>query len=152
MRLTIASVGRFRGGPLQDLYSEYSGRIPWDLSLKEVEEKKPLKGDKLKAREADLLMKAVPKGATIIALHETGKAYESVQFARLLRDYADQGVPDLAFLIGGADGHSTQTLSTADRLLSLGKMTWPHLMVRGLLAEQIYRAYSIQSNHPYHRA
>ncbi len=152
MRLTIASVGRFRGGPLQDLYSEYAGRIPWELSLKEVEEKKPLKGDKLKAREAELLMKVVPKGATIIALHETGKEYQSVQFAKLLRSYADQGVPDLAFLIGGADGHSAQTLSNADRLLSLGKMTWPHLMVRGLLAEQIYRAHSIQSNHPYHRA
>lgn len=152
MRLTIASVGRFRGGPLQDLYSEYAARIPWELSLKEVEEKKPLKGEKLKTREAELLMKAVPKGAQIIALHETGKEYESVQFAKLLRSLADTGTADIAFIIGGADGHSRSTLDQADKLLSLGRMTWPHLMVRGLLAEQIYRAYSIQNNHPYHRA
>lgn len=123
-----------------------------DITLKEVEEKKPLKGEKLKAREAELLLKAVPKGATLIVLHETGKQYESVNFAKMLTDYADQGVQDLAFLIGGADGHSAETLKLADQLLSLGKMTWPHLMVRGLLAEQIYRAYSIQNNHPYHRA
>ncbi len=152
MRLTIASVGKFRGGPLEALYTHYVDRIPWQTTLREVEEKKPLKGDKLKSREADLLMKAVPKGATILALHEFGKEYGSVDFSKMLGQYADSGVQDIAFLIGGADGHSSTTLERADRLISLGKMTWPHLMVRGLLAEQIYRAHSILTNHPYHRA
>ena len=152
MRLTIASVGRFRGGPLEALYTEYAGRASWPLTLKEVEEKKPLKGDQLKAKEADLLMKATPKGAKIIALHERGRELSSVEFSNLLTGFADDGVQDVAFLIGGADGHSKDTLDRADRLLSLGKMTWPHLMVRGLLAEQIYRAASIKNNHPYHRA
>ncbi|WP_169566174.1 23S rRNA (pseudouridine(1915)-N(3))-methyltransferase RlmH [Sneathiella limimaris] len=152
MRLTIASVGRFKGGPLQELFTEYASRTPWDLTLKEVEEKKPLKGDKLKTREAELLMKAIPAQAKKIVLHEKGRELSSVEFAKLLADFATDGVQDVAFLIGGADGHAKNTLDTADRLLSLGKMTWPHLMVRGLLAEQIYRAYSIQSNHPYHRA
>jgi len=152
MRLTIASVGRFRGGPLQALYSEYAGRASWPLTLKEVEEKKALKGDQLKAKEAGLLMKAIPNGARIIALHERGHELSSVEFSNLLTGFADEGVQDVAFLIGGADGHSKTTLDRADRLLSLGKMTWPHLMVRGLLAEQIYRAASIKNNHPYHRA
>ena len=151
MRLTIASVGRFRGGPLQDLYTEYANRIPWQISLNEVEEKKPLKGDLLKSREAELLIKSIPKGAKLIVLHEHGKEMGSVPFAQMLRKFADEGAQDLAFLIGGADGHAQSTLNQADRLLSLGKMTWPHLMVRGLLAEQIYRAYSIQNKHPYHR-
>ncbi|MFT6556675.1 23S rRNA (pseudouridine(1915)-N(3))-methyltransferase RlmH [Sneathiella sp.] len=152
MRLTIASVGKFRGGPLQDLYAEYSGRLPWQITLKEVEEKKPLKGDQLKSREAELLLKAIPKGATLIALHEYGKEHGSVEFSQLLGRLIDDGVQDIAFLIGGADGHCPSLLQQADHKLSLGKMTWPHLMVRGLLAEQLYRAHSILTNHPYHRA
>ena len=152
MRLVIASVGRFRGGPLQELYADYAGRLPWPIELKEVEEKKPLKGEKRKAREAELLMSAVADGTTLIALDEKGKSMTSPEFAKMLGQYADDGIQNLAFLIGGADGHSGTTLDKADRLLSLGPMTWPHLMVRGLLAEQLYRASSILSNHPYHRA
>ncbi|TNE40633.1 MAG: 23S rRNA (pseudouridine(1915)-N(3))-methyltransferase RlmH [Alphaproteobacteria bacterium] len=152
MRLTIASVGKFRGGPLEALYAEYASRLSWPLDLKEVEEKRPLKGEKRKSREAELLMNAVPTGATVIALDEGGREMSSPDFAALLGRYADDGVQNLAFLIGGADGHSEQTLKSADRLLSLGAMTWPHLMVRGLLAEQLYRAASILANHPYHRA
>ena len=151
MRLTIASVGKFRGGPLEALYAEYAGRLPWQLTLREVEEKKPLKGEQLKSREAELLMKTIPKGAKIIALHETGKQYSSVELSHLLGNMADDGIQELAFVIGGADGHAKSTLNNADHLLSLGKMTWPHLMVRGLLAEQLYRSHSILSNHPYHR-
>lgn len=152
MRLTIASVGKFRGGPLLALYSEYSGRLPWPIELREVEEKRPLKGPQRKTREAELLIKAAPEKARLIVLHETGKMLTSVEFAQALEQYADEGIQDLAFLIGGADGHDNSTLKAADRILSLGSMTWPHLMVRGLLAEQLYRASSILANHPYHRA
>jgi len=152
MRLVIASVGRFRGGPLQAIYSDYAGRLPWPLDLKEVEERKPLKGEKRKSREAALLMGAVPDGAVVLALDEKGKCMTSPEFAAMLGQYADEGRQTVAFLIGGADGHSQETLDRADRLLSLGPMTWPHLMVRGLLAEQLYRASSILANHPYHRA
>jgi len=152
MRLVIASVGRFRSGPLQEMYSDYAGRLPWPIDLKEVEEKKPLKGEKRKAREAALLLGAVPDNATLIALDEKGKSMTSPEFAKMLGQLADDGVQTVAFLIGGADGHSQETLGNADRLLSLGPMTWPHLMVRGLLAEQLYRASSILANHPYHRA
>jgi len=151
MRLTIASVGKFRGGPLQALYADYAGRLPWPLDLKEVEEKKPLKGEKRKFREAELLMKSVPAGAQLIVLHEKGKMMDSVSFAKMLGGFADDGMANVAFLIGGADGHSRSTLDAADKLISLGPMTWPHLLVRGLLSEQLYRASSILSNHPYHR-
>ena len=151
MRLTIASVGRFRGGPMQALYAEYASRLPWPLDLKEVEEKRPLKGEKRKIREAELLMNSVPEGAAIIALDEKGVTMNSPEFAKLLGQFADDGTQNVAFLIGGADGHCQSTLQKANRLLSLGPMTWPHLMVRGLLAEQFYRASSILSNHPYHR-
>lgn len=152
MRLTIASVGKFRGGPLEALYAEYAGRLPWQLNLREVEEKKPLKGEQLKLREAELLLNAIPKGAKTIVLHERGKEYSSTELAKLIGNLADDGIQDVAFMIGGADGHSKSTLEGADHLLSLGKMTWPHLMVRGLLAEQLYRSHSILTNHPYHRA
>ena len=74
-----------------------------------------------------------------------------MDFSRLLGRYADDGIQDIAFLIGGADGHCPSLLQKADHLLSLGKMTWPHLMVRGLLSEQIYRAHAILTGHPYHR-
>ncbi len=152
MRLTIASVGRFRGGPLQALYAEYASRLPWPLELKEVEEKKPLKGEKRKMREAMLLLNAVPDGARIIVLDENGASMDSLEFAKILGNFANDGIQNVAFLIGGADGHSQSTLHAADRVLSFGPMTWPHLMVRGLLAEQLYRASSILANHPYHRA
>lgn len=152
MRLTIASVGKFRGGPLEALYNEYASRLSWPLELKEVDEKKPLTGEKRKRREAELLMKAIPDGAKVIALHEKGRAMSSTEFAKLMGQLADDGAQNVAFLIGGADGHCQTTLQDADRLLSLGPMTWPHLMVRGLLAEQLYRATSILANHPYHRA
>ena len=151
MRLVVASVGKFRGGPLQEMYADYENRLPWPIELKEVEEKKPLKGEKRKTREAELLMGAIPDGAILIALDESGKSMTSPEFAKMLGQYADDGLQNLAFLIGGADGHSQTTLDKADRLLSLGPMTWPHLMVRGLLAEQLYRASSILANHPYHR-
>lgn len=152
MRITIASVGKFRGGTLADLYADYAGRLPWPLTLKEVEEKRPIKGAQRKSREAELLMAAIPRGATLFVLDETGKQFSSMDFAKELERRADTGTQDLAFLIGGADGHDSSTLKRADRLISLGAMTWPHLMVRGLLAEQLYRAASILSNHPYHRA
>tara|TARA_R110000772_G_scaffold24006_6_gene63707 strand:- start:1327 stop:1785 length:459 start_codon:yes stop_codon:yes gene_type:complete len=151
MRLVVASVGKFRGGPLQEMYADYANRLPWPIELKEVEEKKPLKGEKRKTREAELLMGAIPDGAILIALDESGKSMTSPDFAKMLGQYADDGLQNLAFLIGGADGHSQTTLDKADRLLSLGPMTWPHMMVRGLLAEQLYRASSILANHPYHR-
>jgi len=152
MRLWLAAVGRARGGPARDLYEEYAGRIAWPLTLREVEVKKRLPPEELKRQEAELLLAAVPAGAVVVALDERGKAMDSAAFAQRVGAWRDGGVADLAFLIGGADGHGEDVRRRADLLMAFGPMTWPHMMVRGMLAEQIYRAQQILAGHPYHRA
>ena len=106
-----------------------------------------------KAREAELLLGALPeRESRIVALDERGKMLSSIEFAGLIGDWRDRGTSEIAFLIGGADGLEPAVTARADLVLSLGRMTWPHLLVRGLLAEQLYRAQQILANHPYHRA
>jgi 23S rRNA (pseudouridine1915-N3)-methyltransferase len=151
MRLWLLAVGKARSGPHRDLYDFYAGRLRWPLKLIEVEEKRKLAPDLLKAREAELLLAQVPKGATLCALDEHGKVETSAGLAGLLGKWQDTGVSDLAFAIGGADGHGAALLARADRKLSLGAMTWPHMLVRGMLMEQLYRAQQILAGHPYHR-
>ena len=102
MRITIIAVGRRKKGPEQDLFDQYKARLPWPLDLKLVEEKKPLSGDALKAREAELLLAACPDGATLVALDERGTSDTSPKFAERLNVWRDGGVRDLVFLIGGA--------------------------------------------------
>ncbi|MGK9232571.1 23S rRNA (pseudouridine(1915)-N(3))-methyltransferase RlmH [Inquilinus limosus] len=152
MRLTIAAVGRARPGPLRDLFDDYAGRSAWPLTLREVEARKGLSGLALKREEAALLLAAVPAGAAVVALDERGRDLDSEGFARLLGRWRDEGRGDAAFLIGGADGHDDAVRGRADLLLSFGRLTWPHLLARAMLAEQIYRAQTILSGHPYHRA
>lgn len=151
MRLLLAAVGRAKAGPERMLYEQYSRRLAWPLTVREVEEKRPLPPEELKAREAELLLAAVPKAAVVVALDERGRTLSSPTFAEQIRTWRDAGVSDVAFLIGGADGHGEAVRSRADLLLSLGAMTWPHMLVRALLAEQLYRAQAILSGHPYHR-
>ena len=98
------------------------------------------------------LLAAVPQGARLVALDERGKNLDSPAFAALMGRWQDDGLGDLAFAIGGPDGLSPAVLERADLTLSLGPMTWPHLLVRVLLVEQLYRAQSILDGHPYHRA
>jgi 23S rRNA (pseudouridine1915-N3)-methyltransferase len=99
-----------------------------------------------------LLADAVPKGATIIVLDQRGKTLSSEDFATRLGRWQDEGVGDLAFIIGGADGLDPAWRQRAALVLSLGAMTWPHVLARVMLAEQLYRAQSILAGHPYHRA
>jgi 23S rRNA (pseudouridine1915-N3)-methyltransferase len=105
----------------------------------------------MKAREAELILEALPPGATLVALDERGAAWSSREFADRLAAWRDRGVPDLAFAIGGAEGLGPAILDRAQTILSLGAMTWPHLFVRGMLLEQLYRAQQILARHPYHR-
>lgn len=150
MRIVIAAVGRARAGEARTLYDDYISRLPWQVTLREVEEKRKLPPPELKAREAELLLAKLPDGAAAVALDEGGKALSSRAFAKRIGSWRDEG-RDLAFLIGGADGLGANVLRRADLTLSLGSMTWPHLLVRVLLAEQLYRASSILAGHPYHR-
>ena len=152
MRLLIAAIGRMKAGPLRDLYDEYAARMTWPLALREVEIKKTLAVDERRRQEADLLRTTVPPGAKMVVLDERGAALSSEAFSRRLEGWRDDGVGDAVFLIGGADGIDQNLRVEADLVLSLGLMTWPHLLVRGMLAEQLYRAQQIMAGHPYHRA
>jgi len=149
MRIVIAAIGKLRKGPEQEIFETYIRRLPWSVAVKDFAEQD---GQDRQARESERLLKAIPDAATVVALDERGKALDSIAFSERLKDWRDGGVADLAFLIGGADGHSQRVRQRADLLLSLGPMTWPHLLVRGMLAEQLYRASAILAGHPYHRA
>ncbi|MEQ8965212.1 MAG: 23S rRNA (pseudouridine(1915)-N(3))-methyltransferase RlmH [Azospirillaceae bacterium] len=149
MRLTVIAVGKLRGGPIADLVADYARRSPWPLSVREVEARRP--GVDRREAEADLLLAAVPEGATVVALDERGAALDSAAFAARLGDWREQGVREVAFLIGGADGLAERARRRADVALAFGPATWPHLLVRAMLAEQLYRAQTILSGHPYHR-
>ena len=149
MRLVVLAVGRGRDDPAQQLFEDYSKRLPWSLELCEV--RAGGGGETGREREAAALLKGLPEGAHVVALDGSGKALTSEAFAARLGRIRDDGVSTVAFLIGGADGHGASVLSRADTVLSLGQMTWPHLLVRAMLAEQLWRAASILSGHPYHR-
>ena len=152
MKLTIAAIGRSGRGPERDLYDHYAGRIRWPLALRELEEKRKLPAVELMRREGELLLGAVPAGAVLVALDRRGKAMDSETFARQLGRWRDDSVSDIAFLIGGADGHAEPLLKKVALVLSFGPMTWPHLLARAMLAEQIYRGQQLLVGHPYHRA
>jgi len=151
MRLTLCAVGRAKAGPERTLFEHYASRITFPFELKEVEERKRLSGAQLKTREADLLSAQIPDGATLVVLDERGKNLTSPEFAQRLGAWRDDSIRDIVFVIGGADGLDDNLRNRAGLVLSLGKLTWPHMLVRGLLAEQIYRAQCILSGHPYHR-
>jgi len=151
MRITLAAVGRAKPGPARDLYEQYVGRLNWRITLKEVEERRAFPPGRLKEREGELLLAALPAGAKVVALDESGKTLTSKAFARLLGEWRDSGEQNIAFVIGGADGLSPAVRQAAHQTLAFGAMTWPHMLVRALLAEQLYRAQSILAGHPYHR-
>jgi 23S rRNA (pseudouridine1915-N3)-methyltransferase len=153
MKVTIAAIGRDKhASPTDNLFKEYKKRIPWIIDLKEFEEKKSLPPHLLMEREAEMLLAAAPASAKIIALDENGKSMSSEEFAAQIVKWQEQGASNLVFMIGGAAGHGSSVKERADLLLSLGKMTWPHMMVRAMLSEQLYRAHTIITGHPYHKA
>lgn len=150
MRLTVIAVGRHKAGPLKALQEFYAERIRWPLTIREVEERRKLPPAELKAREAELILGALPKDAMLIALDGSGRNLSSTDFAGRLAKWRDADA-SLAFVIGGADGLADGIIKEAKLVLALGAMTWPHLLVRGMLLEQLYRAQQILAGHPYHR-
>lgn len=153
MRIAIAAVGKWKAGPERALFEEYKKRLKWPLTLKEVEERCPLPAPQLKAREAELLLDAIAKKQPLlIALDERGKTFSSDALAKQISAWQQRGIGEAAFVIGGAGGLDESLRQRADLLLSLGAMTWPHMLVRVMLIEQLYRAQQILAGHPYHRA
>lgn len=149
MRITVSAIGRMRAGALDTLIWDYARRLTWPLALREHETRPGRGGPR---EEAALLLGAVPAGAVIVALDERGRDLPSAELATRLGAWRDQGRAEIAFLIGGADGLDETVRARADLLLAFGRATWPHLLVRAMLVEQIYRAQTILAGHPYHRA
>ena len=155
MRISIVAVGRLRAGPEKTLLDDYLTRFDrtgralglGPAKVIEVEDKK----NAGMGAEAALLRKALPKGAVICALDERGRVMSSPDFANKLGGWRDAGRQDLALIIGGADGIDPDLRAEADFSISFGAMVWPHMLVRVMLAEQLYRAATILSGGPYHR-
>ena len=120
-------------------------------AIVEVDERRSFPPLQLKAREGELILRALPAGFPFVALDERGIQWSSRTLAERIAAWRDRGSPELAFAIGGADGLHSTVLDRADMILSLGSMTWPHLLVRGMLLEQLYRAQQLLAGHPYHR-
>ena len=155
MRLHLVAVGRLRAGPERDLVDDYLQRFdrtgrPLGLGPVAEHEVEDKRGGGM-AAEAALLAKAVPEGAALCALDERGKTLTSPEFARTLAGWRDAGRQDAALVIGGADGLDPGLRARADLVLSFGPMVWPHMLVRVMLAEQLYRATTILAGGPYHR-
>ena len=150
MRIHVIAVGRARGGPTAALFTEYTQRLPWPVTLHEVEARTGGAADRGQ-REAALLAARIPARATLVALDPRGRVLSSEALAERIGRWRDDGTADLAFLIGGADGLDEALRSRADLLLSFGPMIWPHLLARAMLAEQLFRAHTILTGHPYHR-
>lgn len=153
MQILIGAIGRLRAGPEAALLEHFQKRITaWPLALREFELKKKTAPDRVSEAEGELLLAAIPDGAHVVVLDETGKLSTSAGIAKHMADLQDSGCRDVVFLIGGADGHGDAVRARADRVIAFGRNTWPHMLMRTLLVEQIYRAQQIIARHPYHRA
>ncbi|WP_374307228.1 23S rRNA (pseudouridine(1915)-N(3))-methyltransferase RlmH [Dongia sp.] len=155
MKIRIIALGRAKAGPEKSLVETYKKRLTWPCDIVELEAKKGIAGAELMAAEADLIDKALAAKASskrvVIALDERGQNLSSRDFAKRITALGNQGYSELVFVIGGADGLAPMIRERAGLLLSFGTMTWPHMLVRVLLMEQIYRAQTIIAGHPYHR-
>ena len=159
MKLIIAAVGRLKSGPERDLAARYRDRgvvlarklVFRSIEIIEVEESRGRRGEDRIRDETARLAAAIPENASIVALDARGKSLPSGGLAERLEQWRDRGTPAVTFLIGGAEGLSAALAGHAELTLSFGAATWPHQLVRIMLLEQIYRAMTILSGHPYHR-
>lgn len=151
MKIQVAAIGVLKQGPEKTLIDQYATRITWPLTITELVCKKNLQDGQLKKAEADLILGVLPPQTPLIALDERGKNLSSPQFANLIDSYQLNGSKTLTFCIGGAFGLDESIRKQAEHTLSFGELTWPHMLVRVMLLEQLYRAQQILSNHPYHK-
>ncbi len=149
MKIRIIAVGKLKSSPALDLCTEYMKRMSWTVSLREIDTPKSA----TPPQEKPHILKHIPDNAFLVALDERGETLTSPQFAEKMEKWAGQApANEIYFLIGGADGIDPEIRQSAKFLLSFGKQTWPHMLVRVMLLEQVYRAQQIISGHPYHRA
>lgn len=159
MRIAVAAVGRMKSGPERELADRYFARFARTCpaaglgfgGIDETAESRARGAGERRREEARRVLSRLPDGALLIALDEEGDLVTSQAFAALLGSRRDEGRRDAVLAIGGADGHGEELLARADRKLSFGRLTYPHQIVRVLVAEQLYRATTILTGHPYHR-
>lgn len=153
MKISIISIGKFENSPHKLVFEEYVKRLQYKIELKELDVKNAhnLSAKEVVKEQGELIINTIKNGSKIIVLDEQGKQFSSVELARKISDFAVGGDSHLSFIIGGSDGLSKEVLDKADLKISFGKMTLPHLMVRSVLVEQLYRAWAINNKHPYHR-
>jgi len=160
LRLSLIAAGRLKPGPEKTLAEDYLTRAQGlgrkcgisRIGVTEFSESQASSAAARMSEEGRLMAGALPPRAFSVVLDERGKALSSEEFAGLIRRHLEGGTPDMAFLIGGPDGHAAEIRQQAGLLMSFGPMTWPHRMVRVMLFEQLYRAVTILTGHPYHRA
>ena len=155
MQITLVAIGTRMPKWVEEAYAEYSKRLPNECRLVLKEITLPKRGarpdiNRLKKQEADLIQKAIPKNAKIIGLDETGKQWTTLQWSQRISGWIDDS-QDIALVIGGPDGFDENIKQCFTQTIGLSKMTFPHPLVRVIVAEQIYRAWSLTQNHPYHR-
>ena len=148
--LRLIAVGRLSHGPEAELFARYNARLRPKLVVSEIAETRGTPAE-VKRRAGEALLAALPGRAFAVALDPGGTMPDSDELAQLLQRWLTRG-RSVCFLIGGADGLDAPVIARASYILSLGRLTWPHLLARVMLAEQIYRAQSIAAGHPYHRA
>jgi 23S rRNA (pseudouridine1915-N3)-methyltransferase len=153
MKISVVSIGKFENSAYQNIFQNYVKRIKWKVDLKELDIKnsKNLTIEQIKSREATLILQHIKPSSHLIALDEKGQQFSSREFANLISNANLQAISDFTFVIGGSEGLSKEILSQAKIIISFGRITLPHLMARIVLAEQIYRIYTIINKHPYHR-
>lgn len=146
MKATILAIGKCKNGsPEALIIAEYMKRSGWEMVIKE-------KDNSSQEDEAKFLQNNIPHGAKVVVLDERGVNISSIELADKISGWLNSGCSEICFLIGGADGHLQSTRDKADLVLSFGKLTLPHMLMRAVLAEQIYRVQTIINHHPYHRA
>jgi len=151
MRITIIAVGRWKRDPTRELFDAYRQRCRWDITVTEVVARRGGDAARQQAEEGAQILAALPERAPLIALDARGRTLTSAQFADWLGARREAGTREVAVAIGGADGLTDAVRERAALTLALGAMTWPHMLVRAMLAEQLYRAQCILDGHPYHR-
>ena len=154
MRITLLVVGRLKSGPELDLCNDYLDRFRKagrQLGYRSADVIEVESGGGLDA-EATRILDKIPAGSSLMRLDEFGKDFTSTGFSDWLARLRDQGTPDLCFLIGGAEGYGDAVRQAAPQTMAFGKQTWPHRLVRAMLAEQLYRAASLEAGLPYHKA
>jgi 23S rRNA (pseudouridine1915-N3)-methyltransferase len=160
MRVFIAAVGRLKQGPERELADWYRKRAAAtgrplglrDFEVIEIRESRAQDAERRRVEESIALANVIPDGAVIVVLDQRGENVDSAALAGLLRDWRSQDRTAVCFIIGGADGLASSLAQRAKFRLAFGAATWPHQLVRIMLLEQLYRAGTILTGHPYHRA